>query len=88
MIASHGGFIFDLRGLKSPLLVLGVGLENRRTSKENEVLPESIEADIRSRDWTYGSKYHNGRMVQSVTGDFIFASRPIALIFLNLELFC
>jgi hypothetical protein len=30
--------------------------------KKNEVLPENLEADIRSRDWMYGSKYHSGCM--------------------------
>jgi hypothetical protein len=51
--------------LRSPFLVLRVDLENRRTSKENEVLPENLEVDVQSRDWTYGPKYHNRHMTLS-----------------------
>jgi hypothetical protein len=36
--------------LRSPLLVLGIGLENKRTSEENEVFFKNLEADVRSRD--------------------------------------
>jgi hypothetical protein len=43
-------FHFDLGGLRKPLLGLGICLENRRTSGENEVLPENLEANVRSRD--------------------------------------
>jgi hypothetical protein len=32
----------------SPLVSLEVGLENRRTSGENEVLSKNLEADVRS----------------------------------------
>jgi hypothetical protein len=60
------------------LIGLGVGLENRRMSGENEVLPENLEADVLSQDRTYGPKYHNGRTIQSITGNFIFISRFIA----------
>ena len=48
------------------MLVLGVDLENRRMSKENEVLPKNLGADIRSRDWMYNLKYHRGRMASSL----------------------
>jgi hypothetical protein len=34
-------------------------------SGENEVLPKNLEADIRSRDQTYGPKCHNGRTALS-----------------------
>ena len=34
--------------LRGPLVGLRVGLEFRRMSGENEVLPESIEVDVRS----------------------------------------
>jgi hypothetical protein len=34
-------------------------------SGENEVLPENLEANVRSRDWIYGLKYHSGRMALS-----------------------
>jgi hypothetical protein len=34
--------------LRRPLLGLRVGLENRRTSVENEVLPEILRVDVRS----------------------------------------
>jgi hypothetical protein len=80
-------FYFDLRGLRSHLLVLGVDLENRRTSGENEVLPENLGANVRSQDQMYDPKYHSGRMVQSVTADFIFSSSLISHVFLTLELF-
>jgi hypothetical protein len=30
--------------------MLGVGLDNRRTSRENEVLLENLEVDVRSQD--------------------------------------
>jgi hypothetical protein len=70
--------------LRSSLLVLGVDLENRRTSGENEVLPENLGADVRSTDiwfevsqWMHGPE--RGHTVQSVTGDFIFTNRHIAL---------
>jgi hypothetical protein len=52
--------------LRKPLILLGVGLENRRTSGENEVLPENLEANVRSRDWTYGPKYHSERTAPSL----------------------
>jgi hypothetical protein len=62
--------------------------------EKNEVLPENLEADVRSRDRTYGLKYHNEctdpeprRIVQSVIGDFIFTTHPIAHVFLTLEFF-
>jgi hypothetical protein len=51
--------------LRKPLLGLEVGLENRRTSGENEVLPENFEPDVRSRDQTYSLKYHNGHTASS-----------------------
>jgi hypothetical protein len=57
MIALYGGFISTKETIGSPLVGLGVGLEDMRTSGENEVLFENLEADVESRDWTYGSKY-------------------------------
>jgi hypothetical protein len=51
--------------LGSPLVGLGVGLENRRTSGENEVLPKNLKANIQSRDWTYDLKHHSGRTAPS-----------------------
>jgi hypothetical protein len=69
------------------LVGLEVGLENRRTSRENEVLLENLEArltvsrpNVRSEvsQWMYGPKL--GCKVQSMTGNFIFTSRPIALV--------
>ena len=75
----------NLGGPRSPLLVLGVDLENRRTSGENEVLPENLEVDVWSWDQTYGPEPR--RTVQTVTKDFILTSHPIALVFLILELF-
>jgi hypothetical protein len=53
-------FHFDLESPRKSLVSLGVGLEVRRTSRENEVFLENLEADIRSRDRTYGLKYHSG----------------------------
>jgi hypothetical protein len=32
--------------LRSPLLVLGVDLKNKRMSEKNEVLPENLRADV------------------------------------------
>ena len=49
-----------------------MGLEVRRMSGENEVLPENLEVDVWSQDRMYGSKCHSGRMVLSVRVDFIF----------------
>jgi hypothetical protein len=49
-----------------------VGLEVRRTSGENEILPKNLEANIWSQDRTYGPKCHSRHMDQSVTGDYIF----------------
>ena len=48
MIALYEGFILTWETLGSHLVGLGVGLENRRTSAENAVLPENLEADVRS----------------------------------------
>jgi hypothetical protein len=48
MIALHGGFTSTEETIRSPLVGLGVGLEDRRTSGKNEILPENLEADIRS----------------------------------------
>ena len=48
------------------IIVLGVGLENRRTSGENEVISKNLRAYVRSRDRTYGLKYHNRRMASSL----------------------
>jgi hypothetical protein len=53
----YGGFISTKETIGSPLVGLGFGLEDRRTSGENEVLLENLEADVKSQDWTYGSKY-------------------------------
>jgi hypothetical protein len=41
-------------------------LENRRTSGENEILPENHGADVRSRDRTYNPKCHNGHTTLDV----------------------
>jgi hypothetical protein len=46
--------------------------------EKKEVLPKNIEADVRSRDRTCGLDPR--RTVQSVTGNFIFTSHPIALV--------
>jgi hypothetical protein len=54
---------------------------------KNEVLPKYLKADIRSRDRTYSLKYHSGCTVQSVVGDFIFTSHPIAHFFPYSNLF-
>ena len=50
--------------------------------EKNEVLPENLEADVRSEvsQRTYSPEPEC--MVQSVTREFIFTSRPIASIFL------
>jgi hypothetical protein len=60
------------------LIVLGVDLENMRTSGENEVFPENLEADVQSEvsQQTYGPE--PGHMVQSVIRNFIFTNRLIA----------
>ena len=50
MIALHGGFILIEETIESPLGDLGVGLEDRRTSRKNEVLPKNLEVDVRSLD--------------------------------------
>ena len=55
--------------------------------EKNKILPENLEADIRSRDQIYGPKFHSGRTVQSVTGNFIFTSRSHSSCSLILELF-
>jgi hypothetical protein len=81
MIALHGGFISIEETIEIPLVGLGVDLKDRTTSGENEILPKNLEADVRSRDRTYGPLYHSGHTIQSVTGDFIFTIHPIALIF-------
>jgi hypothetical protein len=54
------------------LVGLGVGLHNRRTSGENEVLHKNVEADVRSEvsQRAYGPKPR--RTVHNVIGDFIF----------------
>ena len=65
MIVLHGGFISTYETLGSPLLGLGVGLENRRTNRENEVLPKNLEVDVRSQDWTCGLKYQSRRTALS-----------------------
>ena len=44
---------------------LGVGLEVRRMSGENEVLLETLKADVRSQDRIYGPKCHNERTAPS-----------------------
>ena len=58
-------FHFELGDLKSPLIGLRIDLENKRTSGQNEVLPENLEADIQSQDQMYGLKYHNKRTTSS-----------------------
>ena len=80
MIALRGGFISTFEILGSLLVGLGVALENRKTSGENELLPENLKADVWSKvsQQTYSLKL--GCTVQSVTGNFIFISRPIGLI--------
>jgi hypothetical protein len=45
---------------------------------EKKVLPENLEADVRSRDQMYSLKYRSGHTVQSVTGNFVFTNHPIA----------
>ena len=62
MIKLHGGFISTEETIGSPLVGLGVSLKDRRTSGENEILPKNLEADVQSRDQTYGPKYHSGHM--------------------------
>jgi hypothetical protein len=37
-----------------------------------------IRFSLKTSKQTYGSKCHNGHTVQSVTGNFIFTSHPIA----------
>jgi hypothetical protein len=49
-----------------------MGLEVRRTSGENEILPKNLEVNIWSQDRTYGPKCHSRHTAQSVTGDSIF----------------
>jgi hypothetical protein len=46
--------------------------------EKNEVLPENLEADVRSEvlQQTYGPEL--GRTIQNVTGNSIFTSCPIA----------
>jgi hypothetical protein len=44
MTALHGGFISTQETIGRPLVGLGVGLENRRMSGENEALTENLEA--------------------------------------------
>jgi hypothetical protein len=66
MITLHGGFISTKETLGSPLVGIGVGLENRRTSGENEVLLENLEADVQSRYRMCGPKYHSGRTAPSL----------------------
>jgi hypothetical protein len=68
----HGSFILTQKALRSLLVGLGVGLEVRRTSGENEVLLENLGADVRSE---VSQKRYNPKpesTVQSVIGDFIF----------------
>jgi hypothetical protein len=69
------------------LEVLGVDLENRRMSEENEVLLENLEGHVRPEVSQQTYSPEPGRTVQSVTRNFIFTSRPITLFFLILELF-
>ena len=47
-------------------------LEVKRTSGENEVLPENLKADVRSEVSQRTCGLEPGRMVQSVTKNFIF----------------
>jgi hypothetical protein len=47
-------------------ITLGVSLDDMRTSGENKVLHENLKANVRSRDQTYGPKYHNGRTAPSL----------------------
>ena len=49
MLALHGGFISTYETLGSPLVGSGVGLEDRRKSRENKVFSENLETDVRSR---------------------------------------
>jgi hypothetical protein len=55
------------------LVGLGMGLKVRKTSGENEVLLENLEADVWSQDRMYGLE--PGCTIQSVTGNLIF-TRP------------
>jgi hypothetical protein len=64
------------------LIALGLIWETRRTSRQNEVLPKNLEADVRSKvaQRTYGIKPK--RMVRNMTGDFILISCLKAPVFL------
>jgi hypothetical protein len=57
--------LFQLETIRFPLVGLGIGLEDRRMSGENEVLPENFKVHIWSRDRTYGPKYHSRRTALS-----------------------
>jgi hypothetical protein len=77
----HGGFISTEETIGSPLVGLGVGLEDRRTNGKNEILPENLEADVRSKVSQRTYDPEPGRTVQSMTVDFIFISHLIAPVF-------
>jgi hypothetical protein len=60
-------FYFDLESPKKPLVGLGVDLEIRRMSGENEVLFENLKVDVRSLDRTYSPMCHSRRMARAQT---------------------
>jgi hypothetical protein len=56
MITLYRDFISTNETIGSPLVGLGVSLEDMRMSGENEALPENLEVDVRSEasQRTYG----------------------------------
>jgi hypothetical protein len=65
MTAFAWRFHFELGDLGKPLIALGIDLDNRRMSGQNEVLLESLEANIQSRDQTYSLKCHSRHTASS-----------------------